>query len=297
MRKFFYMFIWYLFVVCKLFVLIWHHLLPKNGKIGIYFTKKAENFLFFSPRVYKVKRMKKEIKKAYESVRLFTDDLVKIHASYLPPVDNKPVVLFFHGQSENITKWQDTFIFLKNLGYGALFLSYRGHLKSAGRPSEEGIYIDAETAIKYLLDKGFKSENIILWGRSLGSAPAVQTALKYDVKALILESPIENIKNAALSVFSRYIKIFKIIFLKRFIKWLIESADYIQKFANDEKIQNVRCPILIMHAKNDIKIGYEQSLSLSQKNENAKLILEEDGSHDKSDWCYPHVKEFLESLD
>lgn len=297
MRKIFYMFIWYLFVLCKLFVLIWHHLLPKNNKIGIYLTKKAENFLFFSPRVYKVTRIKKELKDIYKPVRLFTKDMVKLHASYLPPQNGKTVVLFFHGQSENITKWQDTFLFLKNLGAGVLFLSYRGHLKSAGRPSEEGIYIDAETAMQYLFEQGFKAENIVLWGRSLGSSPAIQTALKYNVKALILESPIENIKQAALSIFSRYIKIFKILILKRFIKWLIESADYVQKFANDEAIKDVKCPILIMHSKNDEKIFYEQALSLAEKNPNAKLILEKNGSHDKADWCYPYAKEFMESLE
>ncbi|MCR5261284.1 MAG: lysophospholipase [Candidatus Gastranaerophilales bacterium] len=296
MRKFFYMFIWYLFVMCKFFVLIWHHLLPKNNKVGLYLTKKAENFLFFSPRVYKVARMKKELKEVYKPVRLFTKDLVKLHAGYLPPKDSNTVVLFFHGQSENITKWQDTFLFLKKLGVGALFLSYRGHLKSAGRPSEEGIYIDAETAMQYLLEQGFKPENIILWGRSLGSSPAIQTALKYNVKALILESPIENIRQAALSIFSRYIKLFKILVLKRFIKWLIESADFVQKFANDETIKEVKCPILIMHAKNDEKIFYEQALSLAEKNPNAKLILEENGSHDKADWCYPHAEKFMESL-
>ena len=188
MRKIFQMFIWYLFVVCKLFALIWHHLLPNKNKIGIYFKKKAENFLFFSPRVYKVTKIRKEIKEVYQPIRLFTKDLVKIHAVFLPPIkENKPVVLFLHGQSENITKWQDTFIFFKKLGMGALFLSYRGHLKSAGRPSEEGIYTDCETAIDFLTkEKGIKIENIILWGRSLGSAAAIETALKYNVKAVIL---------------------------------------------------------------------------------------------------------------
>ena len=298
MKKIFYMSIWYIFVICKLFVLIWHHLLSKSNKTGIHLTKKAENFLFFSPRVYKVTRIKKELKEVYEPVRLFTDDMVRLHAGYSAPEYGKPVVIFFHGQSENITKWQDTFMFLKRLGYGALFLSYRGHFKSAGRPSEEGIYTDAITAIEFLIkEKNIKEENIILWGRSLGSAVAVETALKYNnIKAIILESPIANIKQAALSVFSRYIKIFKILVLKRFIKYLIENAKYIQKFANDEKIQRVKCPILIMHAKNDEKISYEQAILLAQKNPAARLVLEENGSHDCADWCYPHAKEFIEGL-
>lgn len=295
-KKIFYLFIWYIFVVCKLFVLIWHNILSDSGKISRYFKIKSENFLFFSPRVYKVSYIKKEVKSSYEVIRLFTKDMVKIHAEFLEPQEGKPVVLFFHGQSENITKWQETFLFLKRQGFGALFLSYRGHYKSAGRPSEDGIYTDAETAMEYLFSKGYKAKNIILWGRSLGSAVAVQTALKYNVKAIILESPISNIKDASFSVFSRYVKIFKFIILRNFIKWLILNSAFLQNFANDEKIENVKSPILIMHAKNDEKISFEQSVKLHEKNPNSKLVLVEKGSHDKADWCYPIVKEFIEGL-
>lgn len=293
-RKFFYMFLWYLFVICKLFVLIWHHILSGKTRISLYFKKKAENFLFFSPRVYKVSYIRKEVKTYSEPVRLFTRDMVKLHASFLPPKEDKPVVVFFHGQSENITKWQNTFSFFRQNGYGALFLSYRGHLKSAGRPSEEGVYTDAETAMEYLIGKGFSPENIILWGRSLGSAVALETALKYNVKAVVLESPILNIKQAAISVFARYVKIFKFVLLRRFIKWLLESADYIQMFDNGEKIPKVKAPILIMHAKNDEKICYEQAVTLSKLNPSAKLFLVDDGSHDHSEWCYDEAKNFIE---
>lgn len=292
MQKIFYMCIWYFVALCKFFVLVWHNILPFN-KVGIYFKMKAENFLFFSPRVYKKFRLQKEVKQNCTSVRLFTKDMVRIHASFLKPLDGKPVVIFFHGQSENITKWQDTFLFLKKSGYGGLFLSYRGHFKSAGRPSEEGIYIDAETAVEYLKNIGFEEKNIILWGRSLGSAPALETALKYNVKSVILESPVYNITQAALSIFSRYIRLFNIRILKHLIILLIKNADFIQKFENDKKIQNVKVPILIMHAKNDEKINFEQAVGLHENNPSSKLVLVENGSHDYADWCYPIIEEFF----
>lgn len=297
MRKLFYMFLWYLFVICKLFVLMWHHILSGKNAISLYFKKKAENFLFFSPRVYKVSYIRKEIKTSSEPIRLFTRDMVRLHARFLPPNEGKPIVLFFHGQSENITKWQNTFSFFKQNGYGALFLSYRGHLKSAGRPSEEGVYIDAETAMEYLINKGFSQNNIILWGRSLGSAIALQTALKYDVKAVILESPILDIKQGAISIFARYVKIFKFVIMRRFIKWLLNSADFIQNFDNGKKISQVKSPILIMHAKNDEKINYEQAITLSKLNPSAKLFIADDGSHDRSEWCYSAAKNFIEGIE
>lgn len=288
--------IWYITVIYKFFVLIWHNILPKN-KIGRYFIQKAENFLFFSPRVYKNFPLKQNVKNSYKPIRLFTKDMVRIHAGYLEPDKDKPVVIFFHGQSENVTKWQDTFLFLKSHGLGGLFLSYRGHLKSAGRPSEKGIYIDAETAVEYLISKNFPQEKIILWGRSLGSAPALETALKYNVKAVILESPVYNIKQAAMSVFSRYVKIFKLSLVKNIIIELIERADFIQMFENNKKISKVKSPILIMHAKNDEKINFEQALNLHKLNPISELVLADNGSHDRSEWCYPIIEKFLEKIE
>ena len=172
-------------------------------------------------------------------------------------------------------------------------MSYRGHYRSAGRPSEQGIYTDAETAVDFLLKKGLKEKDIILWGRSLGSAAALQTALKYNVRSVIIESGILDIKTAAESVFKRYIKIFHIHLIKDFLIRLIKSSDILQKFDNAEKISEINVPVLIIHAKNDEKINYEQSIELHERNPKTKLIIEENGSHDKTDWAFGYIEEFL----
>lgn len=293
MRKFFQLLIWYLFTAFKIFVLLWHKILPSDNRFFRYFKIKAENFVFFSPRVYKVSYIRKEVKQSAEQVRLFTKDMVRLYATYFAPEEGKPTVIFFHGQSENITKWQDTFLFLKKLGYGALFLSYRGHYRSAGRPSERGIYTDAETAVEFLLKKGTEEKDIILWGRSLGSAVAFQTALKYNVRSIIIESGILDIKTAAESVFKRYIKVFHIHIIKDFLMWLIQSSNFLQKFDNREKIAKIKVPVLIIHAKNDEKIDYNQAVELHNQNPQTKLVIEENGSHDKTDWAFEHIEQFL----
>ena len=293
MRKFFGILVWYLFTAFKIVVLIWHNILPSDNRFFRYFKIKAENFVFFSPRVYKVTYIRKEVKNSTEQVRLFTKDMVRLHATYLAPQENKPTVIYFHGQSENITKWQDSLLFLKKLGYGALFLSFRGHYKSAGRPSEQGVYTDAQTAVEYLLNKGIKEEDIILWGRSLGSVTAVETALKYKVKGLIIESGILDITTAALSVFKRYINLFHLQIFGNFIIDLIKSANFIQKFDNKEKISKLNLPVLIVHAKNDCKIEYTQAQELYNQCPSARLVLAEDGSHDRTDWAFGYIEEFL----
>tara|TARA_B100000745_G_scaffold278356_1_gene209351 strand:- start:48 stop:284 length:237 start_codon:yes stop_codon:yes gene_type:complete len=63
------------------------------------------------------------------------------------------------------------------LGVNVFIFDYRGYGKSEGKPSERGVYRDAEAAIKYLQNRpDVDSKCIIYFGRSLGAAIAINTA-------------------------------------------------------------------------------------------------------------------------
>lgn len=283
-------------VLNKLLLVFLHYSLPKKGFFSRKIKEKIENFLFFSPRIKKIYPLRQELIGKFEPVRLLTKDCVKIYSWFIKPKENKPIVLFCHGQSENILKWQEAAIFLENLGYGALFLSYRGHYKSAGKPSEKGIYQDALTAIDFLLGRGYSTKNMIVWGRSLGSSIACEMALKHDLKAIILESAILDIKSAAVSITNWYVAQLNLPFLNKTIEESINKISFNQKFANNKKIQNVTCPILILHSKQDSKINYQSALGLYDLNKNANLYLSEEGSHDDMNWGLNKISEFLNNL-
>ena len=61
-------------------------------------------------------------------------------------------------------------------GSSVLILDYRGYGKSSGRPSEQGLYRDSEAGFIYLLGKGYRAEQIIIHGQSLGTAVAIDLA-------------------------------------------------------------------------------------------------------------------------
>ncbi len=284
------------YILSKLIFLLCYALIPKKGAFWNKLRLKLENRIFFSPRIKKIYPVIPELKNEIEAIKLITRDCVKIYGWYVNPNNESTVAVFCHGQSENISKWQNTVLFLKKAGIGSLFLSYRGHYRSAGLPSEQGIYTDAECAIEFLHKKGIKSENIIFWGRSLGSCVACEIALKYKLKAVILESAIYDIKTAAITISDMYLKRIKLQNLKPFVEKLFEQNRFIQNFENNKKIEKIECPILILHSKEDKKIPYNIAKELHKLNKNSTLFLSEEGSHNSNEWCLDRVKEFFKEL-
>jgi fermentation-respiration switch protein FrsA (DUF1100 family) len=86
------------------------------------------------------------------------------------------------------------------LGFGVMAIDYQGFGNSQGKPSEDAIYEDADTAFKYLTEsEGIPPDKIIIHGFSLGGGAASWLALKYrDLGSpLILDSTFTSLKDAA----------------------------------------------------------------------------------------------------
>src|SRR5882762_8834053 len=77
---------------------------------------------------------------------------------------------------------------------------YRGYGKSNGRPTERGIYTDAETAYDHLVKAGYRPDKIIVHGESLGTAVAVDLASHRQCAAVVLEAPFTSAKDVARTV-------------------------------------------------------------------------------------------------
>lgn len=292
MRKLFF----YFFILRKVFLLAIYPLFEKNGKFFEMIRLDIENFLIFQPSKLRAKRIKKGLLKKIQPQRFITSDGVKLYAWFIPPQNDMPVVLHFHGQAESILSHQDVALFCLKNGLGAFLLSYRGHYKSGGYATEKGVFSDAKAAINQLKQLGVDDDKIILWGHSLGSAVAVEAALNNNVLGLILQCPIKEIKSAAMGVYDFYCRRLKLGFLSKFAKQHILKMDTVQKMDCVNKIENVRCPILLLHSKSDKVASYSNSIELSEKNINAQLFLANSGSHWDTDWCLEKVFEFIQSL-
>lgn len=102
----------------------------------------------------------------------------------------KRALLFFHGNAGNVGDRLDrTKILCQRLGLDVFLVDYRGYGKSQGAPSEEGLYRDARAIHGAAVERGFRPEDILLFGESLGSAVAIQLALDRASGAVVLETP------------------------------------------------------------------------------------------------------------
>lgn len=227
-----------------------------------------------------------------QDIYLTTSDNVKINVWYIKAKDNKPTILFCHGNGGNIGYYEDLINIFSSKGYGLLLLDYRGYGKSEGNPSETGLYNDINTALKFLRNKQKLTNNqIILWGWSLGGAVVVETAAKEKFKAIILQSTFTNVKEEAIFV---YQGITKNKFVKEFIKIFFENIICLQKYDTKSKITKISSPLLIAHDIPDIVIPVKMSYELAKLNPKAKLFISKTGSHNDGNWFYGEALKFIE---
>lgn len=131
-------------------------------------------------------------------------DLGKMHAWHFFTNRDLPTILFLHGNAGNLADRFDFFQLLQDkLAVNLFAIDYRGYGKSDGRPTENGVYRDAQLAWEFLTDSlAVKPDKIIVWGRSLGGAIAVDLITKKPVNSLILEATFTSAKDMMKQMFS-----------------------------------------------------------------------------------------------
>ena len=111
----------------------------------------------------------------FENVYIKTKDSVRLHMFFVKQVTealtaSSPTVLYFHGNAGNIGhRLMNVKGFVQMLGCNVCLLEYRGYGHSDGTPSEDGLYMDAQAALDYLVGRpDVDQRKIIVFGRSLG---------------------------------------------------------------------------------------------------------------------------------
>jgi fermentation-respiration switch protein FrsA (DUF1100 family) len=150
-----------------------------------------------------------------------------------------------------------------------LIIDYRGYGKSSGKITEKGLYNDAEAAYRFLRnEKKFSGQQIIVYGRSIGSGIAVDLASRVDLQGLVLEA-----------AYSSLIKL-----AQEKAPFLIPSWWLKFRFNNLVKIDSVKCPVLFIHGSNDSLIPPSHSQALFNRFMGKKEIaIIEGGSHNDLD--------------
>lgn len=194
---------------------------------------------------------------------------VRIHVRRHPNPNARLSLLFFHGNGEIVSDYDNLAEHFSNLGVELIIADFRGYGKSTGTPTLRAALEDSHVILDYLRDKKLLKAKVCVMGRSLGSAPTIELCSKRsDIQACILESgyadPIPLVERRGLKIDKT-------------------TPEENAVFNNSQKISAVKCPTLIMHGEDDFLISPKEA-KLNYDNAGAKVkrleILEGVGHND-----------------
>lgn len=135
----------------------------------------------------------------FEDVVFYAEDGTQLNGWYFPHADSKVYVLYCHGNGENLAHMGAYMDALREqYGVTIFAFDYRGYGKSEGKPHEAGILADGRAAQAWLAARAeVQPEQVVLWGRSIGAAVAVQVAADMGARAMILERTFTSLPDVA----------------------------------------------------------------------------------------------------
>ena len=173
----------------------------------------------------------------YEEVDFQATDGTQLAGWLIPGQDGAPVVLFCMGNAGNISHRLETLQLLNDLGVTTFIFDYRGYGLSKGKASEAGFYHDAAGAMAFLHERGWSADRVIIFGRSLGAAVGMETALRTSPAGLIIEAAFTSIR-----AMGRY----HYPLINFLLGWMIDA-----EYDNLDKIGDLKSPVLLIHGRND----------------------------------------------
>ena len=180
----------------------------------------------------------------YEDVWITTKDKLKLHAWFVK-ANSVPkmcrTLIFFHENAGNIgSRLPNIELLVKKLNTNVLILAYRGYGNSEGKPSEEGLKLDAEATLEHALSRtDIDTSRLFVFGRSLGGAVAAELAMNKGnhLKGVILENTFTSIGDMVDQLMPM------VALFKRVIQRIF--------YPTIDRIGKITCPILFVRGLKD----------------------------------------------
>ena len=159
----------------------------------------------------------------------------KISAVYLANPTARFTLLVSHGNVEDLGDDRYWLANLHHAGFSVFAYDYEGYGTSEGKPTEKAVYEDEAAAYEFLaVNLKTAPDNIIIFGRSVGTGPATYIAAKRPAAGLILQSP--------------FVSTFRVLTRVPLLPF--------DKFPTAKYIRHVHCPVLVMHSHGDSVIPF-----------------------------------------
>ena len=208
-----------------------------------------------------------ELKRPHEDVFFTAPDGTRLNGWFFPANTNV-VILVCHGNAGNLSHRLSLIETLLKADASVFAFDYRGYGRSAGKPSEKGVCLDAEAAWQWLVnERGFAPTSIVALGESLGGGVVCELATRKPLGALILQSTFTSVPDLASEI----------------MPWLPMRLLLTTRFNNHDKLKHVRIPVLILHGRRDTIIPFSHAeKNYAALSTRSKFLGELDGDHNDS---------------
>lgn len=159
----------------------------------------------------------------------------------------KGVVLYFHGNKKNIGWYAQYAPYFTSEGYEVWMIDYPGYGKSTGKLTEATLYEWAEILYRFARSR-YKPEQIIVYGKSMGTGIAAYLASREPCQQLLLETPYYDFP----SVVRHYLPFYPVQYLLHY------------QFPTHQYLARTRVPILIFHGTSDRVVSYSHTERLKK---------------------------------
>ena len=219
-----------------------------------------------------------------EKIKIRTQDNIQLVSWYHKKNLNKyKTILFLHGNAGSLENRIHKINHFKDMNINFLIIAWRGFSGNEGKPTEKGLYEDARSAVRWLKSNGVGENNIIIYGESLGTGVATEIAQNKNFAGVILESPFTSMVDAGKDKYP-YLP----------VKLLLKD-----KYESDQKIKNIKSPVLIMHGKVDNIVPFHMGEKMYElANEPKYYYFSEYDDHmmEYNEKLLKALKDFISSL-
>jgi len=193
---------------------------------------------------------------------------------------DRPMILFFHGNAENMSSHYSSAYWLLEKGYDFAIFDYPGYGPSPGSPNPENTVRSGVSFLEWAI-KMFPNRKFVVWGQSLGGAIALRSVI--ELSSLKPKSEV-ILGIVAESTFSSYRSVGADILSRSFWTWLLQPLSYVvlsDKFAPRGRISEISpIPLLVVHGKRDPMIDLNEGEMIFEEAKEPKYLLTvEDGHH------------------
>lgn len=220
----------------------------------------------------------------YRDVFIKTQDGETLHSWYFEAKRPKGLILFFHGNGENLSTHFNSLTWILKHGYSFLIFDYRGYWRSTGTPSPEGTVLDGKAVLNWGAKESqrLNSVPLIVFGQSLGGAVALRATVEamdeVQPRLVIVESTFHSYQSVGASVLRRH-----------WLTWPIQWLPYLvlsDSWAPEDHIHKLSpIPLVVMHGTKDKIVSFKLGQEVWRRAKDPKEFWQvEGGTHISSFW-------------